>query len=262
MNIDIQNIVEFTLKHNLQMNAIKTQPIVIGTRRYLNQLNFQTMPKINVMGEHVKYCESVCSLGVHIDQTLSWDIQAMKVINKVFSTLAQIRRNVGCLPISIRKVLVQTLIFPNFDYASVVMIGMSSTLNCKMQRAQNACIRFIYGVRRDEHITPYYLQLGCLKLCERRKLQLALLLLNVVKSQKPTYLFNDLIFVSTVHSRISRQSKFCLQVPQHRTVMYKYSLSVYGPQIWNEFKLYTYSNKSLRYAKLSLNQLLLRIYTK
>lgn len=261
INTDIQNVVDFTLKHNLSMNAGKTQPIIIGTRRYINQLDSQTLPKIQVLGESVNYCESVCSLGVHIDQTLSWDVHAMKVIHKVFSTLAQIRRNACCLPIGIRKVLVQSLIFSYFDYGAAVMVGMSSTLNCKMQRAQNACVRFVFGVRRDEHITPYYVKGGWLKLQERRKLQLALLAINVVKNQKPSYLLCNLVFVSTIHSRISRQSKSCLQVPQHRTVIFKYSFAVFGAQLWNDLKLYDYLNRSLQYTKSSLYELLINVYT-
>ncbi|KAK3913523.1 Reticulocyte-binding protein 2-like protein a [Frankliniella fusca] len=260
MNSDIENIVDFTLKHNLLMNPGKTFPILVGTRRFLNQLDLQVLPKICVMETAVNYCESVCSLGLHIDQTLSWDVQAMKVINRVFSTLAQIRRNISCIPIGIRKVLVNSLIFPHFDYAAAVMVGMSSTLNCKMQRAQNSCVRFVYGVRKNDHVTSYYVNAGWLKLEERRKLQLALLILNVVKTQKPTYLFSNLTFMSAIHSRSSRQNKLSLQVPQHRTEIYKFSFSVYGSQLWNDLKLYQYCDKSLRYAKLSLYELFSSIY--
>ena len=140
------------------------------------------------------------------------------------------------------------------------MAGMSSTLNLKIQRVQNACIRFIYGVRRDEHITPYYLNGGCLKLEERRKLMLALLVLNVVKNQNPSYIVSDLIFLSTVHSINSRQSKHCLQVPLHRTVMYKFSFTVYASQVWNDLKLYNLYDKPLRYAKSILYESLLKSY--
>jgi len=260
LNFDIQSIVDYTLKHNLLMNAAKTMPIIIGTRRYLNQLHQPSVPKICVMRTLVDYCESVCNLGLFIDQTLCWDVHTMKVINRVFSTLAQIRRNVGCLPLNIRKLLVQSLIFPNFDYGAVVMVGMSSTLKSKLQRVQNACLRFVYGVRKADHITPYYIKSGWLKLEERRKLQLAILVLNVVKNQSPSYLFNNLVSTSSIHSRTSRQSKLCLQVPHHRTVIFKYSFTVYGAQLWNDLKIYNYLDRSLQNAKLSLYELLSKVY--
>ena len=60
----------------------------------------------------------------------------------------------SCTTQGFRKRIVESLVIPHLDYCSVVYLDASSTLRNRLQRLANACVRFIFGVRRDTHITP------------------------------------------------------------------------------------------------------------
>ena len=61
------------------------------------------------------------------------------------------------LSFELRFKWVSTLIFPLFDYCCLLYLtSTASELNTKLQGLTNCAIRFIFGLRRDEHIiTPY-----------------------------------------------------------------------------------------------------------
>lgn len=72
------------------------------------------------------------------------------------------------LPTTARITLVTSLINPILDYACLVYKSLTTEQNQKLQRAYNSCIRMIFDVRKDAHITPYYAKLKWLKVHNRR----------------------------------------------------------------------------------------------
>jgi hypothetical protein len=261
MNKCIENAVNFTSSHNLNINAGKTQPIIFGARRIVKRLNAADISKVVVNSIPVPYCEIVNNLGVSMDQTLSWNAQITKIARKALSSLIQIRRCSVQLPINIKKLVVQSLIFPQIEYGSILMSGISKQLSVKLQRIQNACIRFIYNVKRDVHITPYYRSNNLLKCREKRELYLAVTIYKIMKNKKPVYLYNRFKYVSEVNQRSTRLNLKCLHVPKYRTDMYGSSFTIKAASIWNHFKIYDYCTLSDSVFKKRITELLLKNYS-
>jgi len=153
VNSDLLDIITYSHGHNLLINVEKTQPILIVSNNYIKRLSNEVQ-EINVNGIAVPFCKSVKNLGVIFDCTLSWDVHIRNVIKRGFQTLAQIRRLFNVMPKEIRKMVVETLIMPIFDYGNVLFTNLSSTSNLKLQRAQNSCIKIITGGRKSDHVTP------------------------------------------------------------------------------------------------------------
>lgn len=240
---DINNVVSFCGNHNLVLNVGKTQAIILGTQRYLTILEAAPITPLIINGCTVPYCKSVNNLGVLFDPTLTWTEHCISVIQKVFCILAQLRRNFAFIPPNIRQVLISSLVMPRFDYGSVLFTDMPAYNNLRLQRAQNACIRFITGASPFEHITPYYRQLGVLKIIDRRTLAVAILVFKIIKYNCPTYLLSQFNFVPGFNVRGTRSSnKMMLQIPIHRTQKYHLSFLIQASKIWNDLKLYNYVN--------------------
>jgi hypothetical protein len=72
---------------------------------------------------------------------------------------------------------------------TVVQAGM-------LQRSQNYCLRYVYGLRRDERITPYYLEANILKLNDQRAIKILSLIFLILKTGFPRYFVDDFKFVS------------------------------------------------------------------
>jgi hypothetical protein len=81
-------------------------------------------------------------------------------------------------------------------------------------------VRYIFNLRYDEHITPYYRQLNFLKISERREYNILMLTYKVLKYKRPDYLFEKYTTMRRVHMKETRFSDSILQFPIHRTVTY------------------------------------------
>jgi Reverse transcriptase (RNA-dependent DNA polymerase) len=257
-NNDISNLHSYAMDHNLTLNVSKTQLILIAYKRLLSNLDTALLPPITINNTAIPYQKAVNNLGIVMDETLSWTPQTNKLTRKVVSSMHQLKRNCPFLPHSLRKVLIQALIFPIIDYASVVYNDLSVTLNIKLQRVQNACVRFIADVRRDEHITPHYVKLKFLKLADRRTLSIIMLISKIIKSQRPPYLFSSFTRMETIHSRTNRHTANTIQIPKHRTVKCNKSFIITATRLWNKHLLQTYTKTSHITLKRKMhNQLLL-----
>jgi len=237
INSDLLSIINYSHGHNLMLNAEKTQPIFVGSNNYIKRLADAGVNEIRVNDIIIPFCTSVKNLGVTFDRTLSWDLHIRNVTKRVFQTLAQIRRLFNVMPKETRRMVVESLIMPIFDYCNVLFTNMSSLSTTKLQRAQNACIKFITGGRKSDHVTPLYKELKMLKLNERRIMAQSILLWKVIKFKRPNYLFNSFIQMSQVHPRDNRHTHNLMQIPLHRTELFSKSFLVTSIKIWNEFKL-------------------------
>ena len=240
VNSDLNNILVFAKSHNLSLNVEKTQPIIFGSSYYLTQLRRGSLTEVQIDGVKVPYRDTVCNLGVIFDPALSWTPQCINIVQTVFRSLAMLRRNFCYMPRSIRKIAVESIIFPIFDYAAVLLTDISVTNSIKLQRAQNACIRFIVSIPKFEHVSFYYEELGILKLDKRRDLALAVLLWNIFKYQSPSYIHSMFTFISEHTKREGRQPKQTLVIPQHRTSTYNHSFCVSSCRIWNKYQIYSF----------------------
>jgi hypothetical protein len=246
---DAQRIINFCASHNLVPNVVKTKVIIFGTQRYLTDLNNSGIPQFTINDCVIPYSNVVNNLGVMFDSTLSWIDHCVMVAQKVFSIIAQLRRNFCFIPLNIRKLLMTTLVFPHIDYASVLFTDMSAVNNLKLQRLQNACVRFITGAKVFEHITPYYKELKVLKVAERRMLAVALLTWKIFKFKQPSYLYESYSFTSTSNVRSTRSNKLMLQMPNHRLEKFHNSFHIKSIKCWNDFHLYLFLDKSPGFVK-------------
>ncbi|KAK3921950.1 RNA-directed DNA polymerase from mobile element jockey [Frankliniella fusca] len=254
VNEDLNNLVKYVTSHNLHLNVTKTQPVLLGSSQYVNKLKEINVSEIVIDGTCVPYCDEVNNLGVMFDSTLSWRQHSNNVVKKVFSSLAQARRNFDCLPRTIRLRIVQSLIFPILDYGSAIFTDMNKTVTAKLQKSENACIRFVTGASRFEHITPSYVSLEIQKFSDRRTVAIASLAWKVLKYDQPVYL-REMFKYSARHCHN-------LVIPVHRTEKYSNSFCVTTCRLFNEYSIYEYLQLSSdRQLKQNLKQSLKSVYS-
>ena len=102
----------------LSLNTKKTQAIVFGSSHTVKLFKNLNLPNIEVSsrGHNVSFVDEVTSLGVILDNILSWKppiLEMAKKINRVLYCLTTIR---PCTSQLLRKRLVEFLVFPHLDY--------------------------------------------------------------------------------------------------------------------------------------------------
>lgn len=233
MNEDLNAISLWTRQHGLKINETKTKTIIIGNRRILSQFQLSNIPHVEINGHRLEYCNSVTNLGITFNENLDWTEHVTKTCNRVFAGVHSLKRFGSLIPFREKVMLVKTLIFPHFYYGDVVTHDMTVALSERLQRAQNYCVRYIFGLEWDQHISPYYEQLGLLRLHKTRAYHILMLLHKVLMTETPQYLKSKFQYNDEINRRATRHGSTTLRIPHHRTVVYNKSFCVTACRLWN-----------------------------
>lgn len=205
----------------------------------------------------VQYSTQIKYLGVIITNTLSWDKQTTATTKKLNSVLYQLKLCKNLLPQPLRQRLVTSLALPHVDYSCLVFTDITAVQNLRLYRAVNALIRFIFDIRKDCHITPYYGILKWLTVDTRRSYFLGCLVFKVLTSELPAFLRSYFICRSEVSSRITRASPDLFEMPSSRTEMHKRSFCCKAIKVWNDLPVHIRNSRNIGEFKTLFYNLLL-----
>ena len=153
-----------------------------------------------------------------------------KKVNRVLYTLRFIRQ---CTNEDLRIKLIQALVVPHLDYCSVVYLDCSTNLKDRIQSLSNICLRYIYGVGRDTHITPYRDKLGWLTTNNRRLYFTSIIIYKILRLHQPEYLTS--IFTKYIPKETARGELITreLATPELEKWHGDSSFQVQGIKSWN-----------------------------
>lgn len=233
VNDDITRMVEWTKELKLLLNGSKTKAMIVGTTLAVNDINLHETPKIRVDGCDIHFSTEIKHLGVILSNDLSWKREAESKSKRVFRTLHMLKFSRHILPSGIRTQLIKTLIFPIFDYCCTVTCDMTKDSNAILQRSLNSCVRFACNIKRRDHVTPYYANLGWMKIDVRRKFFICCLIYKIISTKSPIYMLEGLQLKKNIVTRATRSDPLEIFIPFCRLEFLKKSFFIKGPEIWN-----------------------------
>jgi hypothetical protein len=235
INSDLIYIRDWASSFGLRVNASKSQAIIIGSPHFTSKLTGRLMPEIFFDGTHIPYSSTVKNLGIIMDQTLSWSAHVTDVSKRLFASLHSLRRLQNFLPLHTKVVLARSLLLPLLDYGDIAMLDLTEELLDKLERLQNICIRYIYGLRKYDHVSAFRSQLEWLPIRRRRDLHILSLLFNVLFiPSSPPYLSERFKFMAEGSDhRLRSSANLSLSIPPHKRRSYNKSFTVYSVRLWN-----------------------------
>uniref|UniRef100_A0A8D8PUA7 Uncharacterized protein n=1 Tax=Cacopsylla melanoneura TaxID=428564 RepID=A0A8D8PUA7_9HEMI len=115
-----------------------------------------------------------------------------------------------------KKLLSTSLIFPTIEYGGIVLSNMSCMSLKKLQTYQNACIRYIFGLKKHDHVSELRSSVMWLPVGRRLEHQTLCLLWKTMNEElSPSYLQSS--FHPLQQSQHNTRSQHLLQIPLHRT---------------------------------------------
>ena len=153
LNEDFENLCDWFVDNKLSIHfgEDKTKSILFASKRRaknIRQLN------IKYKDINIKQHSEVTYLGCVLDETMSGEPMALKVINKINGKLKFLYRKNRFLSPELRRMLCNALIQPHFDYACPVWYpNLTEKMKKKMQITQNKCIRFCLRLVKMHHIS-------------------------------------------------------------------------------------------------------------
>ena len=142
LNHDLENIHQWLLANKLTLNKKKTEYMIIGSRQKLSKITIE--PEIRIGETAIKRVRNFKTLGVLIDEHLTWDKQLENVQTKVSRGIGMLRRMRKVVPKTTLKKVYNAIILPHFDYCSLVWDNCSDYLIDKLQKLQNRAARTCY----------------------------------------------------------------------------------------------------------------------
>ena len=166
---------------------------MIENRIYDNSIkhrlsNLVKVPVIHIGNHPLKRDYSSNSLGVYIDDKLSWANHIDHVSKKISSAIGGLRRVRPYVPLKTVKTIYNALILPHFDYCDVVWGNINKGLADRIQKLQNRAARVITSFNYDIRSVDILKRLNWDNLSIRRYKHKAITMFKIMHGKSPKYL--------------------------------------------------------------------------
>ena len=170
LNAELANLHEWLNVNKLSLNIAKTEFMLTGSRQRLATTIDHSLT-VQIKGHEIDGVPHTKSLGVYIDQNLSWSKHVNETAKIVSSGIGALKRLRPFICEDTAILLYRALIEPYFDYCCPVWGGLSNELADKLQKLQNRAIRVITKSNYYSSTDALRGKLGWDDLCTRRKKQ-------------------------------------------------------------------------------------------
>ena len=204
LNSDLNRLYAFTTANNLKLNIGKCKYMFIASQNNLTQINNLNLPSVKIAGESLKRESELRNLGKLIDDTLSWKQSLNKDISSAYGRLRLAYLAKNFLNRKSKLQVVEYYILSHFNYGNILMQNLTQELINKLQKLQNACTRFVFGLRKYDHISHHFRQLNVLNMENRRKCHSLILMHKIMRKKAPSYLCSKIRLRNTIHRHNTR----------------------------------------------------------
>ena len=141
LNQELQNLNIWLKVNKLSLNIAKTEFMIIGSHQRLNVSVDGHINILTINDQPIKKVNETETLGMAIDQHLTWSKHVEEKSKKISSAIGALKRIRPFITIDVANKVYKAIIQPHFDYCSTVWDGLGVTLLDKIQKLQNRAAR-------------------------------------------------------------------------------------------------------------------------
>lgn len=222
LNEDLDKIHLWAVSNGLCLNPKKSKCIVIHNRSQ----NPVISSDIKINDQKIDIINSAKNLGVLFNNTLTWKNHINLVIGQTYSKLRILWSTQFLLPLNIRILLAKTYLIPGLLYGCELFANCDSASRRKLNVIYNNIIRYVYGLDRFGHVSPFSVKLYGVSFENLLNCRVLCLLHKVIYSKSPKYLYCKLKF--------ARSNRGCKLIPfRHRYLVSEWQFFIHGIRLWN-----------------------------
>ena len=244
--------------NRLQLNHSKTEVLWCSSTRRQHQI--PTKP-VRVGGTSVQPVAVVRNLGVYLDAPVTMRAHVTATVRTCFASLRQISSIRHSIPRPALLTLLRALVISKLDYCCSVLAGLPATLLRRLQSVLNAAARLVFSASKYSHASPLLLELHWLKVPERIKFRLCVLVYRCLNGSAPSYLAETICPVSshsTRHRLRSASSSTVLIPSTCRSTLGDRVFPVAAAKAWNSLPDHVRDATSLLTFRRQLKTVLFR----
>lgn len=253
VNEDLRNVLEYSKKHNLRLNARKTQVMLFAPPNSTQFL--KSYLQFELDGQDLSFTETAKNLGVLLDTSLRFSQYISNLSQKSYLALKTLYANKHILNFKVRKKLCEAYIMSTLSYCLILYYPCLTAKDCnRLQIIQNNCCRFICNLKKYDHVSNKINDLHWLNMSFLFEYLLLVFTFKLLKTSSPLYLRQKLIFRSELHAIPIRTD--ALAVPRHETTLFQRCFTYNAVKCYNKYSQYFSSKSVLTFRKKVKNHLI------
>lgn len=168
-----------------------------------------------------------------MDENLNFEQHVQSKFQVAFMRLKTLYQYKNVIPKNVKLLFVDSLVLSLFNYCDCVYQPcLTERTKKRIQRVQNAGIRFCLKLPRREPTSQHIRDVNWLRMDDRQKIHLLCFVFKIVTDKMPKYLYNKLRYRFDVHDIITRH-RTNLDIPRHSTTFFQSSFSYVATKIVN-----------------------------
>lgn len=232
INLDLHNIYLESIKYDLILNPQKTKVMLFAGGNHYQDLLGEVRLSIN--GAILPVVEQAKNLGVIIDRSFAYSRHVSSCIQKSYAGLRQLYPHRYYLSHKLKANLCNALVLSHFSHCAPLYSQALNTHEVyRIQKVQNTCLRYIFNLRKFDHVSHKLRELEWLSMKNRHRLGTLSLYHFIITTQEPTYLFEKIQLRENAHS-VNIRAKDTLTIPYHKTSLFEGSFSYCIAKLYNE----------------------------
>ena len=173
-------------QNGMQLNPDKSEVLLIA--RKANADKFAHGTGVRVVDSEIMFSVQLKSLGVTLDQTMSFDQHVTNIVKSSNYNIRALRHIRPMLDKRVANTVACSIVSTRLDYCNSLLYSTSVRNIQRLQRIQNSLARVVSGVKRREHIRPVLKDLHWLPVTQRIDYKVALLTHKILSTGQPAYL--------------------------------------------------------------------------
>ena len=232
VNSDLENLRMWLNANKLSLNIAKTEFMLIGSRSLVHTVSDSNL---NIMIENrpIKQVKECKTLGVIVDQHLSWKSNTESICKKITSAISVIRKLKEFVDRDTLVSIFNAIVQPYFTYCCEVWDIFGETQSQRLQKLQNRCARIIMDMGNEVNAQIALNSLGWETLKVQRTKAKAKLMFKILNMSGPKSLTDLFTYKNENTHYCLRDNETTLVLPQPRTNSMKKSFMFNGAKIWN-----------------------------
>jgi len=167
------------------LNPDKSEALLIA--RKTNAEKFAGGVGVCVAGSDITFAVQLKSLGVTLDQNLSFDQHVGNIVKSSNYNIHSLRHIRPMLDKTVANTIACSIVSTRLDYCNALLYNTSAKNIQRLQRVQNTLARVVAGTKRRDHIRPVP-DLHWLPVTQRIEYKVALITHKVLSTREPHYL--------------------------------------------------------------------------
>ena len=216
------------------LNGNKSDAVVLSTRQQSRKL--PNDPVIRIAGCDIKVSNSVRSLGVVLDDKLTFDKHVAEICRNCYYHIKAFREIRRFLTKDIACSVARSIVLSRLDYCNSLLYKSSEKNIAKLQRIQNSLVKIIYELPWKTSTKTYMEELHWLPVRERITYKIGVMTYKCKYNLAPSYLSVSIKNYAPTRQLRSTSANLLVEPVGVISEAASKAFSVAGPAVWNKFE--------------------------